>query len=588
MRILGLSSFTHDTAAALLEDGAIRAIVEEGKLSRSKTTRGLPAAAIEFCLKRGGIEWKDLDHVAVASLPFRGWARRSFAGAKMSPLSPVASAYCQMAEIGRLAREMGHHRLLRLQGGSRAERVVNVEHHLSHAASAFFLSPFERSLIVTMDEEGDGNSGMLAVGEGPRIRVLRNIAYPHSLAWLYSKATEILGFNPHVDEHKTQWLSLEGEPLYCDIFHDILRKSSPGTLRFDSSYLDHGVGGRFDLSAKFWSKLRLPKNRAEWSDEQRRALAASVQHVCAEKVIEIIETLRKQEGISEVCLGGGLFQNVLLVAALEKNFGLNRVFVPPAPGNAGCALGAALYVQHQVQHAPRKAVSTDAYWGPSYSRHQIKDVLDNCKARFSFQIMKDRQAENAVELLLAGKIIGWFQGAAEFGPRALGNRSVLASPWAPYVKENLNDFIKHREWFRPFAISVPVEDAQRYFECSQLCESMNSLARVRPGVDGLPEGFVLPGGLVRLHTVKKQSNPELWDLLKRFGESAPAPMLLNTSFNLFGEPLVVSPLDAIRSYACSGIDALLMDNFLLTKAPFQPSGESRQRKESSSLSLSGF
>jgi carbamoyltransferase len=483
---------------------------------------------------------------------------------------------------------MGHHRLLRLQGGSRAERVVNVEHHLSHAASAFFLSPFERSLIVTMDEEGDGNSGMLAVGEGPRIRVLRNIAYPHSLAWLYSKATEILGFNPHVDEHKTQWLSLEGEPLYCDIFHDILRKSSPGTLRFDSSYLDHGVGGRFDLSAKFWSKLRLPKNRAEWSDEQRRALAASVQHVCAEKVTEIIETLRKQEGISEVCLGGGLFQNVLLVAALEKNFGLNRVFVPPAPGNAGCALGAALYVQHQVQHAPRKAVSTDAYWGPSYSRHQIKDVLDNCKARFSFQIMKDRQAENAVELLLAGKIIGWFQGAAEFGPRALGNRSVLASPWAPYVKENLNDFIKHREWFRPFAISVPVEDAQRYFECSQLCESMNSLARVRPGVDGLPEGFVLPGGLVRLHTVKKQSNPELWDLLKRFGESAPAPMLLNTSFNLFGEPLVVSPLDAIRSYACSGIDALLMDNFLLTKAPFQPSGESRQRKESSSLSLSGF
>jgi len=264
------------------------------------------------------------------------------------------------------------------------------------------------------------------------------------------------------------------------------------------------------------------------------------------------------------------------------------VFVPPAPGNAGCAVGAALYLQHQVQQTPRKAPSTDAYWGPAYSRHQIKDVLDNCKARFSFQIMKDRQAENAVELLLAGKIIGWFQGAAEFGPRALGNRSVLASPWAPYVRENLNDFIKHREWFRPFAVSVPEEDASRFFECSQLCESMNSLARVRPGVDGLPEGFVLPGGLVRLHTVKKQSNPELWDLLKRFGESAPAPMLLNTSFNLFGEPLVVSPLDAIRSYSCSGIDALLMDNFLLTKAPFQPSGQVRKRKESASLSLSGF
>jgi carbamoyltransferase len=588
MRILGLSSFTHDTAAALLEDGAIRAVIEEGKLSRSKTTRGVPAAAIEFCLKRGAIEWKDLDHVAVASLPLRGWKRRSVAGAKISPFSPVAGAYCQMAEIGRLSREMGFQRLLRLQDGIPVSRIVNVDHHQCHAASAFFLSPFERSLIVTMDEEGDGQSGMLAVGEGSHIRILRNIAYPHSLAWLYSKITEALGFDLHVDEHKTQWLSLEGEPLYRDVFHDLLGKSGAGTLRFDSSYFEHGVGGRFALSAKFWSKLGLPKSRAEWSDEQRRGLAATVQQICAEKVTEIVETLRKQEGIHEVCFAGGLFQNTLLVAALEKNLGLNQVFVPPAPGNAGSALGAALYVQHQIQHAPRKAVSIDPYWGPAYSRHQIKDVLDNCKARFSFQIMREGQAENAVELLLAGKIIGWFQGAAEFGPRALGNRSVLASPWAPYVKENLNDFIKHREWFRPFAISVSAEDAPRYFESSQLCESMNSLARVRPDVEGLPEGFVLPGGLVRLHTVKKQSNPELWDLLKRFGESAPAPMLINTSFNLFGEPLVVSPLDAIRSYSCSGIDALLMDNFLLTKAPFQPSGQVRQRKESASLSLSGF
>ena len=324
--------------------------------------------------------------------------------------------------------------------------------------------------------------------------------------------------------------------------------------------------------------------------ERRRAPRAGCQRAarCAEKVTEIVKTLRKQEGIKDVCLGGGLFQNVMLVAELEKNLGLNSVFVPPAPGNSGCALGAALYVQHQLEKAPRKPVSTDAYWGPSYTRHEIKDILDNCKARFSFSIMRDRQAENAVELLLAGKIIGWFQGAAEFGPRALGNRSVLASPWAPYVKENLNDFIKHREWFRPFAVSVPAEDAPRYFECSQLCESMNSLARVRSSADGLPEGFVLRDGLVRLHTVKKQSNPELWDLLKRFGVSAPAPMLLNTSFNLFGEPLVVSPLDAIRSYACSGIDALLMDNFLLTKAPFHPSSESQQKREPASLSLSGF
>jgi carbamoyltransferase len=174
-----------------------------------------------------------------------------------------------------------------------------------------------------------------------------------------------------------------------------------------------------------------------------------------------------------------------------------------------------------------------------------------------------------VELLQAGKIIAWFQGAAEFGPRALGNRSVLASPWAPYVKENLNDFIKHREWFRPFALSIPEEDAPNYFECSRLCRSMSSMARVRPDVQCLPEAFVLPGNIVRLHLVERRVNPELWGLLKHFGLYAPAPILINTSFNLFGEPLVVSPLDAIRSYHCSGIDALMINNFLLSKVPFQ-------------------
>jgi carbamoyltransferase len=595
MRILGLSPFTHDTAAALIEDGVIRASVEEGKLSRAKSTRGLPTSAIEFCLKQGATTWNELDHVVVAGSALRAGKRGTAAA----------------ADLGRLARELGRQQLLKLQkgiaaGGSRSSaessgershgekspRITHVDHHLCHAASAFFLSPFERSLVVTMDEEGEGQSGMLAVGEGARIRLLRNIAYPNSLGWIFSQITEILGFVPHVDEHKTQWLSLEGEPLYIEVFRDMLRpgqkKFGPSLVRIDPAYLHHEADGRFVLSAHFWNKLRLPRNRGEWSTEQRRGLAASVQQICVEKVREIVETLREEEGIENVCFGGGLFQNTLLVAALEKSLGLNKVFVPPAPGNAGCALGAALYLQHQLQNAPRKAVNLDAYWGPAFSRHQIKDVLDNCKARFSFQIKRDRQAENAVELLLAGKIIGWFQGAAEFGPRALGNRSVLASPWAPYVKENLNDFIKHREWFRPFAVSVPEEDAPRFFEASQLCGWMNSLARVRPATEGLPEGFVLPGGLVRLHTVKKSSNPELWDLLKRFGESAPAPMLLNTSFNLFGEPLVVSPLDAIRSYSCSGVDALLMDNFLLTKAPFQPSGEDRQRKETASLSLSGF
>jgi carbamoyltransferase len=586
MRILGLSSFGHDTSAALIEDGVIRAVIEESKLSRQKDARGVPSTAIKFCLSKAGAGWESVDCIALTATPMRGWVRRSAAGARIALLDPVAAGHLQVREVGRLARELGYLRLLRHQAGARLhKKITKVEHHLSHAASAFFLSPYERALVITMDEEGDGRSGMIAIGEGTRLRKLRDIPYPHSLAWLYSRITEILGFVPHAEEHKTQWLSLGGEPQYRDVFRDMLRQSGDGSLRLDRTYLDHGVGDRFVLSSRFWQKTGLPTNSSELTEDQRRALAATVQQVCAEKVGEIIESVRRQHNISDVCLGGGLFNNSLLVASLEQNVGLDHVFVPPAPGNSGTALGAALYLQHHEQQMPRKPYRSNSYWGPGYSRHEIKDVLDNCKARFSFQVMRERQTDQAVQLLLSGKIIGWFQGAAEFGPRALGNRSVLASPWAQYVKENLNDFIKHREWFRPFAVSVPIEDAPRYFECSSLCESMNSLARVRPGVEGLPEGLALHGGLVRLHTVGKEANHALWDLLKRFGLQAPAPMLINTSFNLFGEPLVVSPLDAIRSYACSGIDALLMDNFLLTKVPFaSASAPARETTSSSSLS----
>jgi carbamoyltransferase len=216
---------------------------------------------------------------------------------------------------------------------------------------------------------------------------------------------------------------------------------------------------------------------------------------------------------------------------------------------------------------PRGHETCHVYWGPAYNRHEIEDVLTNSKARYSSQNTEERRMDAAMQLLQAGKIIGWFQGASEFGPRALGNRSLLASPWAPYVKENLNDYIKHREWFRPFAVAIPEEDCSRFFECSRLCRFMNSLGTVRSGNDVLPEGFALPGNQVRVHVVQEKANPLFWRLLKRFGAVAPAPMLINTSFNLAGEPLVGKPQDALRSYFCSGIDALVIESFLLSKYP---------------------
>ena len=564
MLILGLSSFKHDTAAALFEDGTIRAAIEEDKLTRSRST-GLPENAIRFCLESVGATWRDLDSIAVAARSYHGWRNRFLLPARWGAFSPTAAVFHQANELGVFAHERREMRKLRSKINGMGSTVVNFEHHLCHTASAFFLSPFDRALILTMDEEGDGTSGMIAVGEGTRIRVLDRIPFPHSLAWIYTQITELLGFMPHRDEHKTQWLSLEGEPVFKNVFLEMLRCGRNHLPRLNNGYVN--LAGSPSFSSKFCRQVGLEEGARELTEDLRRSLASSLQEACTEIVGSIIEHYRKREGIQTVCLAGGLFQNALLVASLERRLGINAVFVPPAPGNSGCAVGAGMLVWHQAMQKPRLPAVRYMYSGPPCNRSEVKDVLDNCKARYSLQNTVERRLDATLELLQSGKIVGWFQGAAEFGPRALGNRSLLASPWASYVKENLNDYIKHREWFRPFAVAVPEEDCAHYFECSQLCQSMNSLARIKPGVNVLPDGFVLPGNLVRLQVVQQQANPLLWRLLKRVGEQAPAPLLVNTSFNLFGEPLVVKPRDAVRSYFCSGLDALVIDNFILSKTP---------------------
>jgi len=562
MLILGLSSFNHDTAAALFEDGTVKAAIEEDKLTRSRST-GLPENAIRFCLESAGASWCDLDAVAVATRPFYGWGRRSLGSPRLAAFSFRTLAFHQANELGLLARQLNQLRRLRSNINGMGSKVIAFEHHHCHGASAFFLSPFDRGLVLTMDEEGDGSSGMAAVGEGTRLRVLRKIPFSHSLAWLYSQITELLGFVSHHEEHKTQWLSLEGEPVFKSVFLDMFRKRHNHLPVLDRSYVN--LTDRMSLSSKFYRAVGLQEGDSKPSDDLRRGLASSLQAACVEVVGSIIEHFRASEGIDKVCLAGGLFQNVLLVSSLERRLGIDNVFVPPAPGNPGCALGAGMLVWHHNLQKPRMPAVRYLYSGPSCSRSEVKDVFDSCKARYSLQTTVDRKLDATLELLQSGKIVGWFQGAAEFGPRALGNRSLLASPWASYVKENLNDYIKHREWFRPFAVAVPEEDCAQYFECSLLCQSMSSLARVKPGSNLLPEGLVLAGNLVRLQVVQQNSNPVLWRLLKRFGERAPAPLLVNTSFNLFGEPLVVRPRDAVRSYFCSGIDALVIDNFVISK-----------------------
>ena len=363
----------------------------------------------------------------------------------------------------------------------------------------------------------------------------------------------MLGFVPSKkEEHKTQWLGLEGEPVYKDILLRVLRRPSEVFPKLDLRYFQRDLTGGLVPSPILFEALGLPSENAELTVEQKQNLASSVQAAITELISDLLASLQKKTGFQPICLGGGVFHNTLLVASLERKFGAGNIFVPPAPGNSGCALGAAAWIWHQQMGKPRKPEVRSVYWGPSFARTEIKEVLDNVKARYTLHSTGEKTLDAAVQLLRAGKIVGWFHGATEFGPRSLGNRSILASPWAPYVSENLNDYVKHRESFRPFAISVREEDCARYFEGSPLCRFMNSLAVVRADADVLPRALQLPGGLVRLHIVEKETNRLLWELLGRFGEHEPAPVLVNTSFNLPGEPPVVRPRHAVLTFFCSG------------------------------------
>ncbi len=575
MNILGLSGLAHDSAAALLSDSGIAAAMEEGKLVRQRTAAGIPREAIRYCLERSGTGWSGIDCVAVASRPLRTWARQAWLRARLAPFAPIPSGYYQTKALGELGRELNNGRLLHLLGDSEHLRVLHLEHHLCHAASAFYASPADKALVLTLDEQGDGRAVSVALGEGTRLRILHSIPFPHSPAWVFSQITDLIGFTPHSDEHKTQWLGLEAEPALQNLFLELLRPA-PGKLpRLASGYFNSGLAGRIAFSAKFYRAVGVDPGagkavdgdsfRPRIPDLLRKQLAASIQQACAEVAAELAERYRKQTGAKSLCLAGGLFLNPVVVSHVERNTGFDHIFVQPAAGNEGTAPGAAWYVRHHLHGQPRQAEVSQLDWGPSYSNQEIKQVLDNCKARYRFHLVEDQSLEQTIQLLQAGKIVGWYYGSAEFGPRALGNRSLLASPWAPYVKENLNEYVKHREAFRPFAISVTAERAAEFFDFTPAARFMATLGFAKPEGARLLDEFLLRGGRVRLHVVERSANPLLWRLLERFGRVARAPMLVNTSFNLFGEPLVISPRDAVRSYFCSGIDALVIGNFSLAK-----------------------
>jgi carbamoyltransferase len=541
MHILGISTLGPSSAVALIDDHSVLFAIEEEKLSREESS-AIPRLALERCLHENHLRLSDCRAIALAE--------RSAASAhsRHHRKRPVRSA--SQLQLQDLLRD--------------GPRPAHFDHHLCHAASAYYTSGFDRALILSLDEGANSQSGMILLGEGDEIRPLQTLKFPDSLGWFYSRVTELAGLRVHKDEHKLQWLSKDGEPEYLPAFRKLFSWKASGLPALNRRYFASGPDHRGIFAPQFYRELGLSSRGGAPNPVVRANLARSAQDYLEELVLQLAANFQQQAGTQALCLAGGIFLNVLLVRALETRSAFDPVYVQPVSGNAGTALGAAYLSRKKIQGRSGRAPLASLALGMHATSQEMKAVLDNCKISYRYLPGEEQTVEEAVGLLLRDKIVAWCQGRTEFGHRALGNRSLLASPFSEYVVENVNQFIKHREGFHPFALSVPAERAADYFDASPNCRFMASLATLTRPVGGL-ERFAFHGNAVRIHTVEKHANPLFWKLLHKFGDSAPAPILVNTSFNLFGEPLVTDPRGAVRSFYCAGVDALALGPFLLVK-----------------------
>jgi carbamoyltransferase len=474
----------------------------------------MPERALATCLDLAGVKASDVDVVAVAR-----------------PIPRSDGFYLQ------------------LRAAFPNSRIAVIDHQEAHAASAYYCSPFEEATVLTLDRGSDLRCGGRWRASGNKLTLQQEHYSPDSIGDFYGRVTELLGFAANADEHKVQWLSVGGDDRFRGLFAEILQAGDSG-LRinrkfFSTERLSHG-----GFNAAFCARLGVQEPSAI-PESLKAHIAAGLQRAVEDAVIRLAG-----EG-ENLCLAGGLGLNAMLVSALENRSGFRNVFVQPVAGNAGTAIGAVLY--------ERRAKLNTLALGPAFTAAETKQVVENCKLRFRYLITTDEVIDAAVGQLNDSKIVAWMQGRMEFGSRALGNRSILASPLNPYSTENLNIFIKHREPFRKFAASVPAELAAEYFEVGPNARWLATVGRVRPAHRDRFEAATLAGDLVRVHTVDREANPLYWKLLHAAGKATGLPVLYNTSFNLFGEPLVCTPRDAVRSFYSSGIDAMVVGNFFLQK-----------------------
>src|SRR4051812_20937962 len=598
MRILGISAYYHDAAAALVIDGRIAAAAQEERFTRKKHDAAFPRRAIEACLKANSLRMADIDCVAFYDKPFLKFERlletylsfapRGFQSFRTALPVWVKDKLFQKSEIVDELKEM--------EGTVRwKDKVIFSEHHLSHAASAFYPSPFKRAAVLTMDGVGEWTTTSVALGDGRELRVAREIHFPHSLGLLYSAFTYYTGFKVNSGEYKVMGLAPYGEPRFLNLIKEYLIDiKDDGTFRLNLDYFDYCTGLTM-TNAKFDALFGGPRRKPEDRLTQREMdLAASVQAVTEEVVLKLAQGIRKEFDEPYLCLAGGVALNCVANGKLSRAGIFDKLWLQPAAGDAGGALGAALVAQHMHYQQPRTVPSPlDAmrggYLGPDFALHDIQNRLSKVGA--VFETLDDAGLVDACAKALAeGKALGWFQGRMEFGPRALGARSILGDARSPSMQKQLNLKVKYRESFRPFAPAVLAEDAPRYFGID--CESpyMLLVADVRDehriamteeeqklfGIEKLnvPRSSIPAVTHVdysaRVQTVHKETNPRFHELLSQFKQKTGCPVIVNTSFNVRGEPIVGSPEDAFRCFMGTEIETLAVGNCFLRKEVQNP------------------
>lgn len=576
MNVLGFSAHYHDSAAALVVDGIPVCAVQEERLSRHKHDAGFPVAAIDWCLEHAGLEPAALDAVVFYERSMLKFERILTCALRTFPRSWKSFPSAMKNSLGEKVWVRG---IISSYLGVPRSKILFTGHHEAHAAAAFLTAPTRRAAILTAD--GVGEWASLTAGHGERradgstdITLLREIRYPHSLGMLYSTFTAYLGFMVNEDEYKVMGLAAYGRPTMVDRVRKLIRQTPDGAFALDMDYFDYYTTAERSYSSKFVELFGRPRQQYEPIDvetpEGRRfaACAASVQSVLEETLVGIARALRQETGLPDLCLGGGVALNGVANARILEESGFERVFVPSAPGDAGCALGAALYADRIYLGGRDRDVPDHPFLGPAVDPQELARAARE-DGQHVEELAEEALIERSAEALAAGKIIGWMDGASEFGPRALGHRSILAAPHTREMRDRLNRDVKNREEFRPFAPVAPIEAADRYFELPpggvRLGRFMSGVFPVRPQWRDRLAGITHVDGSARLQTLERGMAPRLHALLEAYGRRTGVPVLLNTSFNVAGEPIVNRAVEGYLTFRRCGIDALVAAPFFVTK-----------------------